>query len=445
MTAILRNASFSPTFIGNAKAQGKSKLSQFSYGDAMKALVLSAGPGEEMRPLTGTHQKTLLRLQGCKILEYVLEGLNSIGIDDFVVVTGYWAKEVSEFLSDWSERRAIPVEEVAQGNKIGVEGAILAAEDKFSSLDTPWLLAFGDIVAPNGFYHHILNTLVNTGTSGTLAVTLRGSVSDFGLVALDEKSRVVATIQRPPEEVTQSHGNYVMAGAAVLPPTFFEHMRNRDSIDGAIEELLNRNEQLSAAIWDHHWTDIGYPWDLLSANRLLFEETKYSTIHESASISATAQIQGLVVIEEGVEIDHHAVIRGPVYIGKNAYIGTSALIRDHTAVEHDCMIGYACEIKNSVIQPHSTIGRLSFIGDSVVGEGADIRSGVTTHNELLGKRSIRKAAITIKGVTYDKLGAIVGRGADVGPNTVVMPTGTIEPGEIVSPSSVVPPTAFKEQ
>jgi NDP-sugar pyrophosphorylase family protein len=410
----------------------------------MKALVLSAGPGEEMRPLTGDHQKTLLRLQGRRILEYVLEGLRSIGVDDFVAVTGYWAKEVSEFLSEWSERRGVPVEEVAQGSRKGIEGAILAAEGKFSGLETPFLVAFGDIVAPTRFYHHILNTLASTGTSGALAVTLRGSITDFGLVALDEKSRVVATIQRPPEEVAKSHGHYVMAGAAVLPSSFFDHLKNYNSIDGAIEGLLSHGEQLAAAIWDRPWTDIGYPWDLLSANRLLFEEIKYATIHESALISSTAQIQGLVVIEEGVEIDHHAVIRGPAYIGKNAYIGTSALVRDHTTVEEDCIIGFACEIKNSVIQPHSAIGRLSFIGDSVVGEGADIRSGVTTHNELLGKRSIRKASITIKGVTYDKLGAIIGHGSDVGPNTVVMPTGIIEPGAVVSPGSIIPPTAIED-
>jgi NDP-sugar pyrophosphorylase family protein len=410
----------------------------------MKALVLSAGPGEEMRPLTGDHQKTLLRLQGRCILEYVLEGLTSIGVDDFVVVTGYWAKEVSEFLSEWSERRGIPVEEVAQGSRQGIEGAILAAEGEFSSLDAPWLLTFGDIVAPSAFYRHLMNTLVSTGTSGTLSVTLRGSVSDFGLVALDEKTRVVATIQRPPEEVAKSHGNYVMAGAAVFPPMFFEHLKNRNSIDGAIEELLKNNEKISAAIWDHNWMDIGYPWDLLPANRLLFEETKYAKIHKSASISPTAQIQGLVVIEEGVEVDHHATIQGPVYIGKNAYIGTSALIRDHTTVENDCTIGFACEIKNSVIQPHSTIGRLSFIGDSIIGKGVDIRSGITTQNELLGKRSIRKASINIKGVIYDKLGAIIGCGADVGPNTVVMPTGIIQPGEVVPATSVIPPTAFED-
>jgi len=410
----------------------------------MKALVLSAGPGKEMRPLTGDHQKTLLKLHGRTVLECVLEGLTSIGVDDFVVVTGYGSAEVSEFLSDWRERKKIPVEQVDQGTNPEIEGAILSAEDEFSGSDAPWLLAFGDIVAPNGFYHHILNTLASTGTSGTLAVTLRGSVSDFGLVTLDEKGRVVETIQRPPEEVAKSRGNYIMAGAAVLPSSFFNHLKNTNSIDRTIEELLNNEEQLSAAIWDHHWTDIGYPWDLLSANRLLFEERKYTSIHASATISPTAQIEGIVIIEEGVEIEHHAVIQGPVYIGKNAYIGTSALIRDHTAVEHDCKIGYACEIKNSIIQPHSTIGRLSFIGDSVVGAATDIRSSITTQNELLGKRSIRKASINIKGVIYDKLGAIVGCGADVGPNTIVMPTGIIKPGEVVSAGSIVPPTAFEE-
>ncbi len=410
----------------------------------MRALILSAGEGREMRSLTGEHQKTLINLQGRPILEHVLEGLMSIGVDSFVIVTGYGSSEVSDFLTGWKERRGVPVEEVEQGGLKGVEGAILAAEGEFTDSDSPWLLSFGDIIASNRFYNHILNTLANTGTSGTLSVTLKGNVSDFGLVALDEKGRVTETIQKPPAEIAQSRGNYIMAGAAVLPSSFFKHLKSNQSIDGAISELLNEGEHLSAAIWDQNWADIGYPWDLIYANRVLFERTSSATIHGSAKISPTAQIEGLVIIDEGAEIDHHAVIRGPVYIGKNAYIGTSVLIRDHTSIEHDCMIGYTCEIKNSIIQPYSTIGRLSLIADSVVGEGADIRSGITTQNELLGKRSIRKASINLRGVNYDKLGAIIGRGADVGPNTVIMPTGIINPDEVVPAGTIVRPTAFEE-
>ncbi|MFW9778562.1 MAG: nucleotidyl transferase, partial [Candidatus Heimdallarchaeota archaeon] len=121
-------------------------------------------------------------------------------------------------------------------------------------------------------------------------------------------------------------------------------------------------------------------------------------------------------------------------IGKNSYIGTNSLIREFSCIEQDCVIGFSTEIKNSVIQPGTKIGRLSFVGDSVVGEQTKLETGVTTMNFL---EDIGQTKKVIKGRTYTKLGAIIGPKSRIGSNTVLLPTVNIDSNQIISPGSVI--------
>ena len=92
-------------------------------------------------------------------------------------------------------------------------------------------------------------------------------------------------------------------------------------------------------------------------------------------------------------------------------------------------------IKNSIIEPDSTVGRTSFIGDSIIGTGTDIRSMFTFQNELLGKR-IKRGPIEIRGTIYTKLGAVIGNNTDIGPNTVIHPAETVGSNKTIKAGTI---------
>ncbi len=193
---------------------------------------------------------------------------------------------------------------------------------------------------------------------------------------------------------------------------------------------------MCASFWQDEWIDVGYAWDLLAANQDIFKNFEYAKIHKTAKISPSAHISGLVLIEKNVVIDHNAEIVGPCFIGENTYIGTNSLIRDHACIERNCIIGYSVEVKNSVIQPGTKIGRLSFVGDSVVGEKVNFGSGVTTMNVLENVKSQETPRI-IKGRIYKKLGAIIGPNSKIGSNVVMMPGVNVDADQVVSPGMVI--------
>ncbi|UCG03719.1 MAG: NTP transferase domain-containing protein [Candidatus Heimdallarchaeota archaeon] len=398
----------------------------------MRCLVLAGGSGKEMLPLSKYHPKTMLTLHGMHFLEYVLDGLIHIGLDEFVIVVGYLGEKILSVVEDYRQRD-INIQVIDQENRPGIEGAITSASEEFSKKD-PFLLVYGDIFAPPVFYQHLMNSYINTAADGAIAVTLVGKSSEFGIASIDDRGFITKILPETPAKETDA--NYIFAGASILPGEFFTILEEEGKLTAALARLLQEQRRICASVWQNEWVDVGYPWDLLAANKDAFKVLENSRIHKTAKISPSAHISGLALIEENVVIDHNAQIVGPCFIGKNSYIGTNSLIRDHSCIEHDCVIGYSVEVKNSVIQHGTKIGRLSYVGDSVVGEKARLGAGVTTMNVLQEVKSEKTVKI-IKGRVYNKLGAVIGPHSVIGSNTVMLPGVVINSDKIIPPGTVI--------
>jgi NDP-sugar pyrophosphorylase family protein len=398
----------------------------------MKALVLAAGTGTEMMPLSKYYPKTMLQIHGKFVIEYVIDGLIETGVDEFVIVLGH-QKEKLERLLEKYRSKGVNIQVVDQGQKHGIEGAILSAHSILSG-NQPFIIAYGDIITPPKFYHHLINSFINTAADGSIAVTLMGKSHEFGIASIDDRGFITKILPDPQKD--ENDTNYIFAGASILPGEFFDILTEEKKLTKALARLLKEQRRICASVWQDEWTDIGYGWDLLAANRNLFVDLNYARIHKSAKISASAHISGLVIIEEGVTIDHNAEIVGPCYIGKNVYIGTNCLIRDNACIGEECNIGFSVEIKNSVIQPRTKVGRLSFVGDSVIGENVLIGSGVTTMNVLRDKES-QIATQQIKGREYHKLGSIIGPNSTIGSNSVIKPYVVIDADQVIPSGSVI--------
>ncbi|MHA2168275.1 MAG: sugar phosphate nucleotidyltransferase [Candidatus Kariarchaeaceae archaeon] len=398
----------------------------------MKALVLAGGSGKEMLPLSKHCPKTMLLLHDKHVIEYVLEGLIETGIDEFIVVIGHQGHLLLEVVEKYREN-GINIQTVDQGENVGIEGAILSASP-FLDADKPFLLAYGDIIAPSMFYHHLLNSFINTAADGTIAVTLIGKSEEFGIASIDDRGFISKISPDPASD--DSGTNYIFAGASILPGEFIEILTQEKKLTDSLSRLLKEQRRICASVWQDEWIDVGYGWDLIAANQDIFKGLNYSRIHKSAKISPSAHVSGLVLIEDGVVIDHNAEIVGPVFIGKNAYIGTNSLIRDHSYIGKGSTIGFSVEVKNSVIQPKCKIGRLSFVGDSVIGENTLIGSGVTTMNVLRDK-DMQRTPQHIKGREYHKLGVIIGPNSVIGSNSVIKPYVVIDADQDIPDGSVV--------
>ena len=315
----------------------------------MQALVLAAGRGEGLLPYTLAVQKEAIRITGRAVISFPVLGLKNAGVNDFVVVVNERAGQIEEALNELD----VPYELVRQKSQ-GIEGAI---RDGLAKIDgDKYVLAFGDIVAPEGFY------------SGLLSAAASGKDAVIALVPVVKGKETYGTVSIEGGEIRMGGSTLALGGAYVLPKAEF------DNIYSFIEGL-SKQDRAEFFVWSGAWVDIGYPEDLIYAVRELLEG-KDSIIKKGAKVKGKAVVE-LSVIEDDAEVEDYAVVKAS-YIGRGAYVGNFALVRDYSSVEEGAVIGAYAEVAHSLVGRRARVNSKAYLSYSVIGDNAEVGANVVT-------------------------------------------------------------------
>ncbi len=376
----------------------------------MKAVVLAAGEGNRMRPLTYTRPKVMLPLANKPILEHLLLAVSQAGIKEFIIVVGYRDDQIRDYFEN-GRKWGLNIEYVTQRRQLGTADALKAVEPL---IDGNFLLINGD----NIFKQEEVREVASRD-GDTIGVVEVGDTSGLGVVAV-EGDRVVL-IQ---EKTKTPSSNLVNAGLYLFTPEIFKAVSRTsksprgeyeitDSLQLMIEEKNNLfYHKLS------YWLNLSYSWDLLDANQSLLEGCKAENLGE---VEPNVVIKGAVSIGENTIVRSGSYIVGPVIIGQDCDIGPNCYLRPFTSVGNQCHIGASSEVKNSIIMNGSKIPHHNYVGDSVIGEGCNFGSGARIANLRLDKKNIRVFGID---TGRRKLGAIIGDRVEIGINACIN-TGSI--------------------
>ncbi len=181
---------------------------------------------------------------------------------------------------------------------------------------------------------------------------------------------------------------------------------------------------------------IRYPWDLLRLNEVLLGRLDQTEI--LGSMSPAAHIEGRVLVGRGTRLLPGVYIEGNVVIGEDSKIGPNCYIRGCTAIGDHCRIGHAVEIKNSIVENRSSIGHLSYCGDSVIGEGVNLGAGTIVANlrhDGASHRSLIEGGLVDTG--RRKFGTVIGDGVHTGIHTTIYPGRKLWPGTSTRPGELV--------
>ncbi len=397
----------------------------------MKAIILAAGEGTRMRPLTSTRPKVMLPLANKPILEHLLVTARKAGITEFIFVVGYHDEQVRDHFAN-GEKWGVNIDYLTQRKQLGTADALRMVE---SLTDGNFLVMNGDIMVASEDMTQIMGA-----KETTLGIIKVEDTRDLGVVELrgDKVVRIHEKAEKPPS-------NMANAGVYLFTPEIFGAISQTpksprgeyeitDSLQLRIDEGHHiRYQEIS------YWLDLSYPWDLLPANEYFLKALESYNLGE---------IQDNVVIKGKVSIGTNTIVRsgsyivGPVVIGQNCDIGPNCYIRPYTSIGDGCHIGSAVEVKNSIIMKGSKIPHHNYVGDSIIGEECNLGAGTKIANLRLDNKDIRVAGIDTR---RRKLGAIIGDrvetginacinvGSIIGNNTHIGP-GTIASG-VISPDS----------
>ncbi|UXD21132.1 nucleotidyltransferase [Ignicoccus pacificus DSM 13166] len=381
----------------------------------LSVIILAAGKGERMRPLTSTRPKPLLPVVlGETLLDRWIRSVNEKASEIIVV-----AKEKIDIIAEHLKERYPDVKLVEQGEEKGT-GAALRYGLKATRGDEV-LVIFSDIYLqrPKENLERLLKEVPSL-----LAYEV-DDVSQFG--ALRVENGIV-------KEVLEKKGKgrgLIFAGLMVAKKSELVKVLDNLNISERGEYELTQaipSLEMKPVKVEGGWVDVGRPWDVFEVSKLEME-----IIDGMENPWGPGKIYGTKPKVKG-----DVYVEGPVFFGEDVEIGPYSHIRPYTVLLKGVKVGPFVQIKNSYVMEYSRLPHLNYIGDSVVAEDVNFGAGSITANLRFDERPVK---VTLKGERVNsgrrKLGAIVGAHARIGINVSLMPGVKVGAYSWIYPGCVV--------
>jgi glucose-1-phosphate thymidylyltransferase len=348
----------------------------------MKALILAAGKGTRLRPLTNTIPKHLLPVGNKPILFHVLDYVKEAGIKDIGIVvspdSGPYIEEALGTGSEWGGKITF----IAQTEPLGLAHAVKVAQGFLG--DSPFLMFLGDNLIQEG----VKDFLEGFYASSSDASILLKEVNDpkaFGVAELDNSGKVLHLEEKPkkPKSNLAVIGVYLFTAEihkaiAQTKPSW----RGELEITDAIQKLLEMGKEIKSHLLRGWWLDIGSNDGLIEANRVVLDGFLKRDI--KGEVDSQSRIAGRIQIGEGAKVAS-SLVQGPVFIAAN------------------------CRIKNSVIKPFTNIGTGTVVEDSSIGHSVILENCHISKIKQLADSVIgRNTVLAGQGVSPEKLRMFIG-------------------------------------
>ena len=321
----------------------------------MKAMILAAGKGTRIRPITYTIPKPMIPILQKPVMEFLLELLRQHGFTEIMVNVSHLAEEIESYFRDgqrfgvqiaYSFEGKIDDDGKLVGEAIGSAGGMRRIQDFSPFFDDTFVVLCGDALIDLD-----LSAAVKWHKSkGSIATIItksvpREEVSSYGVVVTDDDNRIQAFQEKP--IVAEALSTNINTGIYIFEPEVFKYIPSGVEYDIGSQlfpQLVADNAPFYAIPMDFEWVDIGKVPDYWRAIRgVLSGEIKNVQIpgHEVAPGIFT----GLNVSVNWDKVD----ITGPVYIGGMTKIEDGAKIIGPAMIGPNCWICSGATVDNSVI------------------------------------------------------------------------------------------------
>lgn len=395
----------------------------------MEAVILAAGAGTRMRPLSLTRPKVLLPVAGEPLIHHVLTSAVAAGATRVHLIVHHGAGQIRNAVG--KAHQGVDVVYHEQGEARGTGHAVSVLDP---APREPFLLLSADtLVAPDD-----LKRLAKKADEHAVIVGAHEAKDPRPYGALETQGDRLVQIHEKSDDPPSS---LVNTGTYLLPPDIKKTIaRLPASKRGEIEltDAINERAAKDAVHVERleTWVDVGRPWDLLRANQEILENRREDTEYwtREGTVEEGARLVGPVRVEKDAVVRTGCVIEGPAVIQAHARVGPLAYIRAHSVIGRSCHVGAHTEVKNSILFDDANAPHLNYVGDSILGVGVNLGAGTVIANLRHDKADIR---VNVGGEKVDsgrhKLGAILGDRVKTGVNVSLDCGTTIGPGALLAP------------
>ena len=368
----------------------------------MKAMILAAGKGTRVQPLTYELPKPMIPLAGKPVMAYLIEHLARHGVGEIMVNVAYLHEKIEDYFGD-GQQYGVQIGYSFEGystsdgsvvpKPLGSAGGMKKIQQFSSFFDETTIVLCGDAVIDLD----ITAAVAEHRARGALATVITkevpwDKVSSYGVVIADQEGRVTSFQEKPSREEARSNcastGIYIFEPAALdlIPPDV-----DFDIGSELFPRMVERGLPFFAQTHKFNWVDIGTVSDYWSVMQQLL----------------TGEVKGLELpgreVAPGIfcglntRIDWEGtVIEGPVYIGSGTHIEAGAHIIGPCWIGSSCRILSGARIERSVLFDYTRLSRNASLSELIVFRDYSVnRAGKISHvsdfNDLWGNARDRRA------------------------------------------------------
>jgi mannose-1-phosphate guanylyltransferase len=337
----------------------------------MKGMVLAAGKGTRLFPLTGVIPKPLAPVAGKPIIQHIFELLTKAGVDEIHVNVHYLADAIlSSYGGEEVRVNSARIYFTREERLMGTAGGAKRIAE-IAGFDETFVVIMGDALTDVDL-RGLVSFHRERGALATLALKRVADTSGYGVAELDAEENILRFQEKP--QTREAVSNLANTGIYVLEPEALDYVPDDTFFDFADEvfpRLLEAGEKVVGYDVDgSYWSDIG----TLES----YKEAQRDALSGRVAVEVPGERcgGGLWISEEArIHPSAYRLMEGYAFVGREAVVGLGASLSGVAAVGDDCRVGDGATVKRSVLLPGASVGRGAYLEDCIVGPGYEIRPG----------------------------------------------------------------------
>jgi mannose-1-phosphate guanylyltransferase len=341
----------------------------------MKAMVLAAGVGSRLEPLTSQLPKPLVPVANTPVMEHILALLKKHGITEVISNLHYLPEKIQAHFGDGRDF-GMHLQFKLEKELSGDAGGVRACKDFFGG--ETFIVLMGDLLTDANLTR-IIDEHKKKKALATIAIKEVDDVSQFGVAVTNDAGFITGFQEKPkPEEALSK---YASTGIYVLEPEIFDHIPG-EGVYGFGRQLFptlveNGLPVLGSKIDDCYWSDVG----TINQYRL----SNFDAVHGLVKVSLPPHSMPRLILDAGASLADDVDVQGHLLLGRNSKVAAGATIRGTVVVGHNCTIGEGAHLQDTVIWNDSKVGARAQLTNCAVGNQCVVADD-SRHNEVASVR-----------------------------------------------------------
>lgn len=356
----------------------------------MKGMILAAGEGTRLQPLTCIVPKPMVPVLNRPVMEYLITHLALHKFNALWVNLHYLPEQIERYFSNgmpWGAQIHYSREE----SLMGTAGSVKHLASNFN--DTFLVIGGDDLtdmdISALVAYHK------NSGAKATIGLKQVERVEEYGVVVLDETGRIGAFQEKPKPHEAKS--NLANTGIYLFEPEILDLIPEKTFYDFGRQLfplLLEKGVSFYGYQFEDFWCDIGSLRE--------YKQAHWNILNEKTRISPPGtKIRGGVWVEEGARVAPGATLISPVLIGRGTVIGEGAVLQGPVSIGSNVHVMRGAHIEHSILWNNIVVGEQAKLIDCVAGDRVSIAKDQTFHNCVFNEC---ETSISIENQVHEVLG-----------------------------------------